>query len=166
MSKLAVALNGKTVELSLEWVPQDGNQLVVEVDGQKVPVIFSEVGNGWDELEWLIVDGRPLEFSFDDCLSWIRINSDTFPIEIRDLEAVESWPSVGDGRITAPIPGLITAVLVEEGQRVRAGQPLMVLEAMKMENEIRSPMTGLVESIHVSPGSSVAKQALLVNIIG
>lgn len=164
MSKFAVNLNGQSVEVSLDWTPRDGNRLAVEVAGERIPVTLPDANGVWNELEWVIVDGRPLEVEFDICLDWIRTNGDIYPLEIRDLEAVDRWPCAGDDQVKAPIPGLITAVLVKEGQQVKTGQPLLVLEAMKMENEIRAPISGVVERIEVSPGQSVAKQELLVKI--
>ena len=60
------------------------------------------------------------------------------------------------------IPGLITRVLVEVGDQVEAGQPLLVLEAMKMENEIRSPRAGTIKSIPVAVGDRVNSGDVLV----
>lgn len=166
MTKLAVALNGRTVEVELDWLPLDGGRLEVDIDGRQIPVFFSDPETAWDELEWIMVDGRPLELTFDPCLHWIRAGGAHFHLEIRDREAAaESWPCPGDGRIKAPIPGLITTIFVEEKQEVFAGQPLLVLEAMKMENEIRSSMSGIIEHIHVSPSQSVTKEDLLVTIV-
>lgn len=165
MTKLAVSLNGRTVEVELDWLPQDGNKVIVEVEGRQIPVLFSDDGTTWNEPDWLIVDGRPLEMTFDPCLEWICASGCVHPLKIHDLEALESRPCAGDGRITAPIPGLITKIFVEKGQEVLSGQPLLVLEAMKMENEIRTSMSGVIESIHVSSGQRVSKQDLLVKIV-
>ncbi len=67
------------------------------------------------------------------------------------------------GAVTAPLPGLVVAVKVEVGQAVAAGQVLMVLEAMKMENDITAPAAGVVKEILVEPGTTVAGgQALAV----
>jgi hypothetical protein len=164
MTRLAVSLYGQTIEVELDWLPQDGSRLVANVDGRQIPVVFSDGGNAWDELDWLIVDGRPLEVTFDPCLEWICANGYVHPLEIRDLEAIGNCPRVGDGRIKAPIPGLVTTIFVEKGQRVESGQPLLILEAMKMENEIRASMVGVIENINVLPGQSVARQDLLVTI--
>lgn len=164
MTKLAVSINGQTVTVALDWPPQDGNRMIAEIEGRQIPIFFSDDGVTWDEPEWLIVDGRPLEITFDSCLEWICANGCVHPLEIHDLEAIKNQPCTGDGRITSPIPGLITRIFVEKGQEVLSGQPLLVLEAMKMENEIRTSMSGIIESIHVSPGQSVAKQELLVKI--
>ena len=73
-------------------------------------------------------------------------------------------PVSGDGRVKAPIPGLIAQVLVTPGQVVEAGQTLLVLEAMKMENEIRSPRTGTVRQIKIQPGQTVTLAELLIEI--
>ncbi|NPA90352.1 MAG: acetyl-CoA carboxylase biotin carboxyl carrier protein subunit [Chloroflexi bacterium] len=82
----------------------------------------------------------------------------------RRLLAGRSKPAapVGDMHVKAPIPGLIVKVEVEVGQHVRADQPLVILEAMKMENEIRAPQAGIVREVRVSPGDSVEQGAVLV----
>lgn len=68
----------------------------------------------------------------------------------------------GEGeRITSPMPGTILAVNVAAGQSVKKGDVLMVLEAMKMENEIMCPRDGVVASVHTSKGSAVESGALL-----
>lgn len=67
-------------------------------------------------------------------------------------------------RVTAPMPGLVVRVPAEEGQRVEAGQVLVVLQAMKMENELGSPGPGAVRRIHVQAGQPVELGQLLVEI--
>ena len=64
-------------------------------------------------------------------------------------------PSAGSQKVTAPLPGVIIEVSVKEGQAVKAGEKVAVLEAMKMENEIAAPVSGTVTAIHVSKGDSV-----------
>lgn len=64
--------------------------------------------------------------------------------------------------IRAPMPGLVLDVLVEEGAEISAGTGLIVLEAMKMENELKAASAGRVASIHVNPGDPVAKNDLLI----
>ena len=65
-------------------------------------------------------------------------------------------------RLTAIIPGLILKLLVGPGDRVRRGQGLLVLEAMKMENRITVPTDATIKALHVTPGDTVAKGQLLV----
>jgi biotin carboxyl carrier protein len=80
---------------------------------------------------------------------------------IRDLSAATAGP-VGPAPILAPMPGLIVRVSVEVGDKVEAGQGIVVMEAMKMENELRATTAGVVKSIEVAAGTAVEKGALLV----
>jgi pyruvate carboxylase subunit B len=66
--------------------------------------------------------------------------------------------------IRAPMPGLVLNILVEVGQSISAGDGLVVLEAMKMENELRAGADGVVERIHVAVGDAVGKDALLIEV--
>lgn len=67
--------------------------------------------------------------------------------------------------VTAPIPGTIVRYLVKEGDEVQAGTPVVILEAMKMENEILSPVTGKVKTINFKPGDKVSSGATLAIIV-
>ena len=80
---------------------------------------------------------------------------------IRDL-ADATRPNLGPVPLVAPMPGLIVRVHVAVGDVVRAGQPLIAIEAMKMENELVAPAAGTVRAIHAVPGSPVEKGATLV----
>lgn len=82
---------------------------------------------------------------------------------IRDLSAASAGPA-GPAPLRAPMPGLIVRVAVEVGDRVQAGQGLVMMEAMKMENELRAPAAGTVKAVHATPGSAVEKGALLVEL--
>ena len=80
---------------------------------------------------------------------------------IRDISAASAAPS-GPAPIIAPMPGLILRINVKPGDRIEAGQGVVVMEAMKMENELRATSNGVVRSVEVSPGAAVEKGALLV----
>jgi len=80
---------------------------------------------------------------------------------IRDLSAANAAPS-GPAPVVAPMPGLIVRVNVAAGDVVEAGQGVIVMEAMKMENELRATSAGTVKSVEVVPGTAVEKGALLV----
>ena len=82
---------------------------------------------------------------------------------IRDLSAANAAPT-GPAPIIAPMPGLIVRVNVSIGDRVEAGQGIVVMEAMKMENELRATAAGTVWSINVTSGTAVEKGALLVEL--
>jgi biotin carboxyl carrier protein len=73
-------------------------------------------------------------------------------------------PADGPQRIVAPMPGKIVRVLAATGDAVHAGQPLIVVEAMKMENELRAVHAGTIVGIHVKEGASVEAGALLIDI--
>lgn len=82
---------------------------------------------------------------------------------IRDAAAVAAGAS-GPAPLIAPMPGLIVRVLVKEGDDVSAGQPAVVMEAMKMENELRAPAAGRVVTIKANPGTAVEKGAVLIEL--
>lgn len=73
-------------------------------------------------------------------------------------------PSGAGEKVPSPLPGVIIEVSVKEGQAVKAGQKVAVIEAMKMENEIAAPKDGTVTAIHVNKGDSVLEGADIVTI--
>jgi biotin carboxyl carrier protein len=82
---------------------------------------------------------------------------------IRDLSG-KSTRHAGAAHLVAPMPGLIVRVNVQEGDTVRAGQGLIVMEAMKMENELRAAANGVVKRVAVPAGSAVEKGTLLLEM--
>lgn len=86
----------------------------------------------------------------------------------RDLLLEQHGMADGDKavekEIRAPMPGLVLDILVSEGQTVEAGNGLLVLEAMKMENEIRAATEGVISKVHAKPGAPVAKGDLLIEL--
>jgi pyruvate carboxylase subunit B len=82
---------------------------------------------------------------------------------IRDLSGASAGPG-GPAPLVAPMPGLIVRVHVHAGDQVQAGQGLVVMEAMKMENELRVQVAGRVKTVLIAPGSIVEKGALLIEL--
>ena len=78
--------------------------------------------------------------------------------------AAASAPAAGGKKVTSPLPGVIISVDVKEGQAVKRGQKVAVIEAMKMENEILSGTDGTVIAVHVNKGDSVLEGADIVTI--
>lgn len=76
----------------------------------------------------------------------------------------QNWVRPDEKKVNAIIPGTIQRIMVKEGDEVTSGTPLLILEAMKMRNEIRSPLNGSVKKIYVSEGDLVSKAQLLVQI--
>ena len=103
----------------------------------------------------------------------VNVNGTVFEVEIEEMTGAPAAPAVaaaaptapaapaGGEKITAPMPGTILAVNVTSGSAVKKGDVLMILEAMKMENEIMCPRDGVVASVHTSKGSAVESGALL-----
>jgi biotin carboxyl carrier protein len=71
----------------------------------------------------------------------------------------------GSGEIKAQMPGIVVQVIVKEGSVVQAGDPLLVIEAMKMENSITAPIAGTVQRVAVEPGKQVNSGELLISIV-
>ena len=164
MSKLAVTVDGQKFQIEAMLTPDCDLGCIIKVNGEDVLVSIPGSSTPNAGYEWMIINGRPYELTVDDHMSWLRDYSGIHAIDIQDREARVTRPRSDDGRIKAPIPGLVTRVLVQEGELVRAEQPVMVLEAMKMENEIRAPFEGNVQSIAVSPGETVTRGAVLAEI--
>jgi acetyl/propionyl-CoA carboxylase alpha subunit len=101
----------------------------------------------------------------------LSIGGFRFPLEaldertrvIRELSGA-SGKARGPAHLNAPMPGLIVRVAVKEGDQVRAGQGLVVMEAMKMENELRAASDGVVKRVVASAGTAVEKGALLLEM--
>ncbi len=101
----------------------------------------------------------------------VKINNNVYVVEISnelDLLIEEMGLSLGAAQvvndITAPMPGLILAVNIKEGDKVKEGDYLLVLEAMKMENTLTAPRDGVVKSVTVKKGETVDKNQLLIEM--
>jgi acetyl/propionyl-CoA carboxylase alpha subunit len=111
-----------------------------------------------------------VSFDKDTKLYTIAYKGHKYEINIKDrfdlllssmgLDAV-SKPKVND--VKAPMPGLVLSVKVQEGMEVKKGDPILILEAMKMENIIKSPVDGIVKSIAVKEKQAVDKNQTLIN---
>ena len=110
----------------------------------------------------VIVDGQEYEVGIE-------------PLSGEELSAKQAAPAApaapaaapaaaGAEKITSPMPGTILAVNVQEGAAVKKGQALMILEAMKMENEINAPRDGVVASVNVAKGQTVESGTLLCTL--
>ena len=102
-----------------------------------------------------------------------RINVNGTPIEVKLLDPVHlhlrelGWDAMSDtkaGVVQAQIPGLITRIFHQVGDTVEEGEPLFLMEAMKMENEIKAPVGGTIERISASEGQTVEKGTNIIEI--
>jgi 3-methylcrotonyl-CoA carboxylase alpha subunit len=78
-------------------------------------------------------------------------------LKLDDPSARAAEQEGGSGRLTAPMPGTVVRVLVEVGQSVEAGTPLMLLEAMKMEHTIKAPAAGVISAVNFAAGDQVSE---------
>jgi biotin carboxyl carrier protein len=98
---------------------------------------------------------------------YVLMHGDLYSVHVADereqrLARATFVPPSGDLSITAPMPGLIVEVPVREGQEVDEGDNLVVLESMKMGNELKAPRDGVVKHVHVKAGDSVDQDQTLV----
>lgn len=116
----------------------------------------------------LIIDGKSydieLEPRVDDRLA-VRVNGRLVRLNIPGKSKTVKKSESGVLKITAPMPGKIVRVLVKPGDTVEEGQGLLIMEAMKMENELKAPRKVQVTEIRVQTGQSVESGALLLNCI-
>ena len=168
MHRLSVSVDGYTFEVELNPVPVNGSGVLVRVSGagetQEILVATPDPAALIQDMEWFLIDDHPYEVAVDPDMQWIRSRWGIFPLKVEDLDSSVHRPHLSDGRVKAPIPGQITQVLVQLDEQVASGQPLMILEAMKMENEIRAPRSGRVKLMNVEPGRRVALSELLAEI--
>ena len=155
----------RTFDVSIE-----DDQLIV--DGEAKPFTFEVLRDGYVSL---IVDGRSVPVSVEpagDGTMRVTIAGQRTQVQVKDERdlLVDEFGLAEDGAsggvVRAPMPGLVLDILVEEGDEVTADQGLLVLEAMKMENELKAPSGGIVRVIHATSGDAVDKEALLIEIEG
>ena len=139
------------------------------VDGMPVNVDLKQ--SGMTELYSMLFDGASHELLIGaDRFNYnVTLYGEQFQIQVEDertrrLNAGRRMTSESSGNasVNAPIPGLVVKVLVEVGSEVVEDQPLVILEAMKMENEIRSPRAGTITKIEVSSGQRVEQNSPLI----
>ncbi|MEO8634974.1 MAG: biotin/lipoyl-containing protein [Gemmatimonadales bacterium] len=156
-----------------------GRERIIEVDGERVVVDGDVV-----EAHLSVVPGTPLRHLLIDAASltlsmeraepgiWeVLVQGGRERVEVVDERTRHIRTLTGPGEtrsgaasLRAPMPGLVARVLVVPGQQVEAGQGLIVLEAMKMENELRATAAGWVDSVAAIPGEAVEKGQVLVQL--
>ncbi|MBP1676957.1 MAG: biotin/lipoyl attachment protein [Bacteroidetes bacterium] len=162
---IAVRDNGKRYKL---YIPKESKPVI---DGKEYDIDFIEQGDSQYIFDWngkrfqcelvsrdqnkavIKVNGVEYKYSLESLFSYIRrgmINSDANKID--------------ENNIIAPMPGKIVDIFLSEGDLVNAGEPILTLEAMKMQNEITANCNGIIQKIKVQAGQSVMKDELLIEI--
>ena len=94
----------------------------------------------------------------------VQASTPAAPAAVAPAATPAAAPAGAGEKVNSPLPGVIVEVSVKEGQAVKAGQKVAVLEAMKMENEIPAPKDGTITAIHVQKGDSILEGAPVVSI--
>lgn len=114
------------------------------------------------KLDNVNVNGSEVEFSLNG--RWHTVSVKDEQDLLLDKLGFKTSHNSSEGKLNAPMPGKILDILIAEGDRVQAGQPLVILEAMKMENELKSPVDGVVTTIAVETGQSLEKNTFILEI--
>ncbi len=163
---LVLAADGRTLPVTVEGT-LDGGALRVTVEDRSYELDARRPEGGvWS----LLCGGEHAEVRVRNgqtgravaLLGHHRLEAEVLDARRAALSRSRSGLASGGG-VASPMPGKVTAVLVEPGQEVEAGQGLVVVEAMKMENELAAPAGGTVQEVRVAPGDAVeAGQELVI----
>ena len=142
-----------------------GGRYTVSIDGRPLQVDWREAGGPFASI-LVLPEGRSHHVGLEPRPGGYRVvvGSHEFAVELERARAdspVARRGPAGPARLLAPMPGRVVRVLVEAGQQVEAGQGLVVMEAMKMENGLRAPRAGRVAEVHALEGRTVETGALL-----
>ncbi|AKT38500.1 biotin/lipoyl-containing protein [Chondromyces crocatus] len=157
--------SGRELPVDVTHLPGGGIQAALE--GRTLDV--DALGSG--SSTHLLMEGRGVELWLEGTGPQVGAvaNGRRFYAQVesersRDALGASKGQGQGGGLLKTPMPGRVLKVLVQEGETIRAGQPLVVVEAMKMENELGAERDGVVKAIFVSPGATVEGGAKLLEV--
>ena len=157
----AVKINGKPVSVELPRNENDFEKpFIVKVDDKAYCVELPQIEK---EKNFSIkVEGVSFKAEIRSPVRKTAITAFS-PVVATPVRKTAANKRVEEGAVVAPMTGRIVSVRVKKGEQVKAGQPLCVIEAMKMENEIVAPKPGLIKEVYISESSSVSEgEALLI----
>jgi biotin carboxyl carrier protein len=159
--RLDATVDGRTIRVE---VRRKAEGYAVTLDGTTLEVDFVQTG---EHFASLIVDGLSHAVGLEKRSDGYRVHlpDGTIAVGLTEASVNGARPprrAHGPQRLTAPMPGRVVRVLAEEGREVDPGQGLVVIEAMKMENELKASRKGRVLEITVREGQAVEAGALLV----
>jgi len=143
----------------------------VRYQGKQVDIKLREDPNGFSYIVWKnkkymldVIEKNQNSYTVMINGVWYSFSVET-PISLKRRRFLEEQGDVSSvTAIEAPMPGKIIDIMVEEGAEVKQGDPIIILEAMKMQNEIASHVTGVVSSVAVKKNESVMKDDVLIEI--
>jgi biotin carboxyl carrier protein len=165
--KLWVTLEGREAEVTFH---ADGDRVVVESDGRRIEADFVRLPDG--EVYSLLIDGRSHVVRVSPTAEGLEVElrGMVIPVEVKHpleklLQATIGGRAAARGEtVVAPMPGVVVAVRVKPGDVVKAGQAVIVVEAMKMQNELAVAHDGVVSEVLVAERAAVAAGQALVRL--
>ncbi|HEX3559388.1 MAG TPA: biotin/lipoyl-containing protein [Pyrinomonadaceae bacterium] len=168
--KLDAEIAGETVALE---VRREGERVVADVGGRRYELEARGAGVG---VYLLLQEGRVYECRVGAARGAqtrgalvVAVGADEYTVTFADRKHLRGARAVaahdaGRAQVSSPMPGKVVRVLVERGQAVEAGAGVVVVEAMKMQNELKSPKAGTVVELHAEPGATVNASEVLAVI--
>ncbi|MBS2098056.1 biotin/lipoyl-containing protein [Carboxylicivirga linearis] len=159
-----ILVNGKATSLDVA-----NNQIVKINKKNAIPQIIRNENNEFEvELNNHTFTGEIVRLKQNQCTVLLNGNTYNFTIEteksFKRMKKIAKKNLVSKVAINAMLPGVICDVMVEKNQAVQKGEVLLILEAMKMQNEIVSPIDGVVSQIHIKSGDNVLKDQIMIEI--
>jgi biotin carboxyl carrier protein len=152
------------VERQVEVTELAGGTFRLVMDGREMTVDAREVSDSTLALVCGDDDAYNIELEHDPSGSGdnVLVRGHLINVEVMDLRSMSlrkaaevAGGPAGPAQVSAPMPGMVVDVLVEEGQEVTEGQGLLVVEAMKMENELKAPKAGVIKNLKAIKGQTV-----------
>ena len=154
---------GDSLEIDVEVISRDAAIIRIRIGERELAAEFSPNSDGGGVL---VIDGRRYPVFSARRTDSIFVSVGPASFEFKPAEAVSRRRARGLAatEITAPMPGKILKVLVRDGDLVEAGQPLVVIEAMKMETTLAAESAAMVKQVRVEEGQSVDHGAVLIDL--
>jgi acetyl/propionyl-CoA carboxylase alpha subunit len=144
----------------LEYRPSVDDRGIVSIDGSAIPTRVVgpgelRVGPGTGRRAWVSVSGDT---------RWVFLDGEVFELEVQRSSTRRRAAAGAHGSLAAPMPATVVRVDVEPGNRVRKGDSLIILEAMKMEMPVQAPADGVVKAVHCKAGDLVKPGVPLIEL--
>lgn len=155
----------------VEYLIEIVDERHIIVNGRPLTVDFNSVSG--QPVYSLLVNGKSYEgFVYPDEAEWeVLLMGRQFPVIVEDerekrlrAAAGGSVSDAGEYHLRSPMPGMVVSIPVKEGQHIEKGDVLLILESMKMQNELKSPRPGSVSRIRVKVGESVEQRQTLLSV--
>lgn len=156
----------------IEYVIEIIDEHHIIVNGRPLTVDFNSISG--QPVYSLLVDGKSFEgYVYPGEIEWeVLLMGRQFPVVVEDerekrlrAAAGGSVSEAGEFHLKAPMPGMVVSISVEEGQQIEKGDVLVILESMKMQNELKAPRAGTVGRVRVKKGESVEQRQTLLSVI-